>query len=753
MRNYESPNYQQPVKAEARKRLLTHAVKTLTLERKNSTVIRIDELSSILSYAEWYLRTAGAPHEWLTNLSNEIGAFERFYNSRIGVKQPGDLKVLYLCGPEPYNDLEILLELGCLPENIWGIESNQNLYDQAVSQLIEKGISIKIHRGSLERFFEQVNSTFDLVYIDGCGPFLGGKPRTTAPLLELFARERLADFAVLITNYSEIPKDKEAAYVNAMAYFFGPRYNDVPKILLEDGFDPAESQFIPNEATNWIKHRISDCYSDFITRLTVDLGRCIIPTTRIGAYSDIRRRFFKDDKESKKEFNEILSPPKNDQELHEFLNWINSNNIHSLGLPLITFLSGSKECKDKDTNKLLEPIRSYTLNGSRIDETYLQFSPIEHLIEGYYHLATPEFLAAVKTGWFDTKVPYFCDPPLPHLTFHLLLAIYGHPYFVNPRETLRITYKAKQNRMYCDALAIDRCTYLFDLLPTIDMFPIRLKSVSFQLLLRACIDRIQWHDFSSSSNPLHGAALASIGEHELSSELEYEPRLEIIEPHSDSITFPKSSTDINISMVRDSHCKSDLHSWKLDVVEIKPKIQRPDDLAMLFGQCKPHIMCSSIWFKATAKQPNNDMYTILDKLLERLVEARYKRSCIVWGGFRHSVMSGMCGLLAITPHSKRHYRALLEAVNLLAFDIEEVVATDMLKKTDIPLMRIGGIEPPCRLWNEYFAVPNYFRTDNEQYREVLERNKACRSKTFLLAQDAVVVQDAFFRLEDLPIDG
>ena len=290
------------------------------------------------------------------------------------------------------------------------------------------------------------------------------------------------------------------------------------------------------------------------------------------------------------------------------------------------------------------------------------------------------------------------------------------------------------------------------------MFPVRMKSVSFQLLLRACIDRIQWHDFSSSSHPLSGAALASIGEHELSSPIEYDPRLEIIEPSSSAVTISKIPADMHVPTVRDSYGKSDgksdLHSWKLDMIEIKPKIREPDDLALLFGKTQPYVLCSSIWFKTEVKQPADDhLYTTLDKLLECLTEARYKRPRIVWGGFRHSVVSGMCGFLAITPHLKGHYRALLKAIKLLTFDIEEIVATDTLRKADIPLLRIGGIEPPCRLWNEYFAVPNYFRAKDGQYWEVLERNKACRGKTLVIGQDPVVVQDAIFRLEDLPLDG
>src|SRR5262249_23275358 len=128
---------------------------------------------------------------------------------------------------------------------------------------------------------------------------------------------------------------------------------------------------------------------------------------------------------------------------------------------------------------------------------------------------------------FDLSDRYFCDIPLPHLMVHLLTAMYGHPCFVNPARTLRITYVAKQTRMYCDAFTLDRCNYLFDLLPTIDIVPMRFQSVAFQLLVRACLDRISWHDWSSSSHPIRGAALASMGEHKLATPIDYEPRIAI----------------------------------------------------------------------------------------------------------------------------------------------------------------------------------------------------------------------------------
>jgi hypothetical protein len=122
----------------------------LTQERHKATVARLQEVSSMLSYAEWYLRKCGAPEEWLDDLPEQIRRFHALYNSRVGVRQPSDLRVLYLCGPEPNNDLDVLFNLGCIPENIWGVEQDKTLFGRAVAQLTTTGTPIKVHRGGLK---------------------------------------------------------------------------------------------------------------------------------------------------------------------------------------------------------------------------------------------------------------------------------------------------------------------------------------------------------------------------------------------------------------------------------------------------------------------------------------------------------------------------------------------------------------------------------------------------------------------------
>jgi hypothetical protein len=44
----------------------------------------------------------------------------------------------YLCGPEPLNDLHVLVELGVSPHNIWGVESNEAAYRSALKELAQE---------------------------------------------------------------------------------------------------------------------------------------------------------------------------------------------------------------------------------------------------------------------------------------------------------------------------------------------------------------------------------------------------------------------------------------------------------------------------------------------------------------------------------------------------------------------------------------------------------------------------------------
>jgi len=134
---------------------------------------------------------------------------------------------------------------------------------------------------------------------------------------------------------------------------------------------------------------------------------------------------------------------------------------------------------------------------------------------------------AVGTSWFDRTARLTCDLPLPNLIVNSLLGIYGRPWFVNPRLSDRVSYRAKTRRMYCDLFVLDQCRSYFDWFPTVDLCPTRFQSTPFQIVARSILDRIGRHNFSPDIHPFRGAAVLSFSEHEVAGCYRFKDREEL----------------------------------------------------------------------------------------------------------------------------------------------------------------------------------------------------------------------------------
>jgi hypothetical protein len=111
-----SESYREPIKHLARQRSLVHAIRILTTARTESTVIKVDEVEEVLDYAVGIIGDPTIAKE----AREEFITWTDIHKARVGIKRPKDLNVLYLCGPSPLNDLEILLELGISPQRLGG---------------------------------------------------------------------------------------------------------------------------------------------------------------------------------------------------------------------------------------------------------------------------------------------------------------------------------------------------------------------------------------------------------------------------------------------------------------------------------------------------------------------------------------------------------------------------------------------------------------------------------------------------------
>lgn len=503
-------NYNQQSKNEVRELVLKNAIAALTTKRHSSELI--DRKSLRITF-DYYLRLIQQAIPSVSEFDQlhaaaeaELSAwleFDACCNTR---RKPCELKVLYLCGPSPANDLAVFLEHGINIHNIWAVTGSAEDSAAAHAQLSEFNLSLKIHEGSLAEFFEIYNEVFDLIYFDACGPFMGGKPSTLTPLLAIIEKQRLASKGALITNYSGPAESGPSRdrYVDLATAYYHPRYNDIPDVVRESGLDPAVFALAPAPLKELITGNLEAVYSDIITQLTIDLASAIIPNLRAFSMSAFLNK---------------LAGEK--QAVAEIITRQTSQKVDATGLPgdcllspsnypILSFISLIE--KYNSNEPLLSALKAHNRQGI----SYKHFISVSELnqavIEGNWNIVSPELLAAIKCSWFDYDWRLTCDVPLPNLLVGSLIGTYGRPYLYNSRLSRRVKYVSNVREMYCDLFVFDQCRSFFDWFPTVQACPTRFRSIPFQIVARCLIDRLSWANFYNTANPFRGAAIGGMGE-------------------------------------------------------------------------------------------------------------------------------------------------------------------------------------------------------------------------------------------------
>jgi len=96
-----------------------------------------------------------------------------------------------------------------------------------------------------------------------------------------------------------------------------------------------------------------------------------------------------------------------------------------------------------------------------------------------------------ELDFFDRDLRITCDIPMKNLLVELLYGLYGFPYLANTAQMLALKYKAKETTMFSNVFVFDQCRYLYDFLPTPDLWGSFFSNFSNQTIIRGCIDGIR----------------------------------------------------------------------------------------------------------------------------------------------------------------------------------------------------------------------------------------------------------------------
>jgi hypothetical protein len=516
-------SYDEPVKAYVRRLILTHAVRALTTERDSTPLVSEAVFARTLDYARTFIKQVTG-QDVLEAIEPLLEYWLPIHRSRISSRKPEDLQVLIVSGPSPLNDLEVLMELGVPPHNVWAVEGDKQVYAQALASLQKlEGFPLRLYRGSLQEFFAVVPQQFDIIYFDACGPLLGGRPSTLPVIRELFVNQRLAPVSALITNFCVANMEGDAAqkWAKRMQTWYAARY-DEPCYFTDMVGVRVESH--RNEEDTYLEHieeNLQAYYEDFVTRFVVEFSSLLLPWWRVLALPGTKREFFAKPEALSLAMEASTRTPEK----------INKRNlIEGFGhaclapeaYPYVWAVKLAEEILDEG-DPLRALLTTETIRGTKLAEAIRAISLVRHFFESQVSwgkhnrdACSPEFAKMLEEyRWFDSEgQPWyrmFCDIPMPNLVADLCFGQSGYPYHTNVAKLLRLTYTAKVTPMLTDVFVLDQCRYLYDLVPSPSLFGQELP-FPVQMVLRICIDAIRRHAHSGIGDLFWGSGLASIGE-------------------------------------------------------------------------------------------------------------------------------------------------------------------------------------------------------------------------------------------------
>lgn len=506
--------YKQKVKNRVRNEALTSAIRALTTKRTCSTIASPTQLHDV---AMGILREYPKNKVVYSLKDDTVKRWEKFYRASIGSKKRTELRIAYLCGPEPNNDLEVMLKSGVLPENIWAFENDSNCFKRAKQEILSsKYPYLKIVKRSIKEFFQTTSIVFDIVYLDFCSTLIDEK--NVEIVTALFNYHVLAPLGVLITNFSLSEKQQNInTYKKIVSFSSNYLYRKeclevgyrqsgiVSEGAMSSGFSCPEcykkcSSVVSDDKTGELQKdclpftrlvlkKTEEFYGQCITRFLMDIPTTIIPSQRLfgnptvtssilGQYKELKalfdnyiKSYYKTDRDRSLENTYEMLSDDNDwtgktmYDLH-----MNYNNSFDRFLMSINISS-----KKNRFVELIEQLFQYELfvfeNGSNND-----------IIKTSLAKFNKQWSKTIKTKY------HFCDIFLFHQILEVLLAQISVPYFPKIDQIKRWTYKAKEHKMFTDLIVFDQARYIMDWLPTPEMISDLNFDLQVELSIRFLLD-------------------------------------------------------------------------------------------------------------------------------------------------------------------------------------------------------------------------------------------------------------------------
>ena len=498
--------YNQKVKNHCRTKVLRHAIKSLTTERSTSVCVERDHVRRAWEKLNKTEEAQKFFQPFSNKMVDEIEKWEEFHDSTVKTKKPSDLRVCYLCGDNPINDLEVLVENGVLCQNVWAVEKDGKVLEKALENVSKSHMrNIRIFKGDLIRFLEDVNGQFDIIYFDACGTLPSAKQKTLKTIGVIFLRHKLASPGALITNFSFPPEEKcEAVSDEAKDSQVSERGSFVH--LINEYLQHRDHYGSSDEisAAEIDSQSIDEKYSDYITSQVIDCACCFIPAYNIissdkqSSWDQLfvnRKDFLSGVKEA--DWSEALEA----QPLLKKHGVYDKQAIHGTSLHHLS--TAIENCKSKSclpcktwVNEIFPNWKSSEMKKEKLFCLILTHL-LSHSAAFIQVFGNKDLKEICHKGYENFLKISPCDSSCPEDFSSLIGGIlYGQmacPSFPVINKLLRLKYTAKTRQMFCDVFIFDQCRYLYENFPSIHCAKFAITEPWQQMLFRIVADGLQKH--------------------------------------------------------------------------------------------------------------------------------------------------------------------------------------------------------------------------------------------------------------------
>jgi hypothetical protein len=524
--------YTQDVKEKSRLEIWSKAVKKLTIDREQQRILKPNYIRRLWDYAFDEIISSYNPND------DFIESWTNFSNNLYETKQPQQLKVAYFCGPEPQNDLKIMIDLGIQIENVWAIESDKNMYSAALLNAQDKYPTLKIFKGVISELMKITSFKFDIIYLDFTAPIFSQSSKPFLTINSVFENNSLSDLGVLVVN-SSLP-DKTKENIDFLSSYFRSHPFLESSILSgcnEDtgyvesadchGYIDKDQQTEIRESEGLSEDLIFEeliesnfelAYSAFSTHYPTIVASYLQPMHRVGSSSALKRMFLKmDDKQIQENITKMGTVPDYDDDIE----FDESEEISSGGeifesheeFPIWNFLLRLETSKSKLGKYWYQQFSTKKGAMSYLDSVQL-YDLLRNAQYSYKDTLSKDLSKSIKeiiSAMPDPHGGVFCDVPLPHLWIELALNHLGNAHHENTDAHWRAKYTAKTREMYLDLFVFDNCRALYDWLPMINLYGKDMTTIERQIIVRACMDAITKQNHYSSFFSYYGANLIGVG--------------------------------------------------------------------------------------------------------------------------------------------------------------------------------------------------------------------------------------------------